>query len=108
MLQFYNKFKFYLTNMKPINIINNLEQELNKTIGNINDMYAHTKEPNKGQLLKALQDHIAYKVFLNELKTNIKNKIDIEKDFFKSQILNIHNSCLIVSKLYASYLKGEI
>lgn len=94
--------------MKPVNIINNLEQELNITLTKINEMHEHSEEPNKSQLFKILQNHIAYNVFLKELKINIENKIEIEKDFFKSQVLNIYQSCAIVKEMYASYLKGEI
>lgn len=94
--------------MKPVNIINNLEQELNITLTKINEMYEHSQEPNKSQLFKILQNHIAYNVFLKELKINIENKIEIEKDFFKSQVLNIYQSCAIVKEMYSSYLKGEI
>jgi len=94
--------------MKPINIINNLEQELNITLTKINEMHEHSEEPNKSQLFKIMQDHIAYNIFLKELKINIENKTEIEKDFFKTQILNIYQSCAIIKEMHSSYLKGEI
>lgn len=87
--------------MKPIQIIDKVESEVEKAITKINHMYQiEENDENKEQLMNALEDHISYGIFLRELKENLSNGISVEKEYFGKQMLNICQSCSTISKMY--------
>lgn len=94
--------------MKPINIIQKAEDELSSSMAKINEMRKNSEEPIKSQFTLIFQDHIAYGIFLKELKLNIDNKIDINKSFFEKQIINIYKSCSIIKEMHLAYKDGAL
>lgn len=86
--------------MKPIEIINKVEKEVEKAIAKINLMYQQSPEEYQEELMSTLEDHIAFGIFLRELKEKLENGESVEKEYFGKQMLNICKSCATVNEMY--------
>lgn len=87
--------------MKLKDKINILDNKLSGSLIQLNEILNVVEKHEKGDILKVIEIHISYMIFLKELEIELKEeKKGFTKEFLIKQFKNIKDSCLLVEDIY--------